>query len=113
MAMDFLYFRKEIPFTNNTEINAYNALNELLRGPDEEEKQIGAIPLVNEARILDLKIRKEKARVNFSKEFAPTGGSLAVWHCHKAVGEVLRQFPQIEEVELFVEGIPAIESLQP
>jgi hypothetical protein len=113
MGMDFLYFRREIPFTHNTEINAYNALNELLKGPNDEEKQKGASSLVRNSRILDLKIRKGKAKVNFSKEFAPPGGSLAVWQCRIAVEEVLRQFPAIKKVEIFIEGIPAIESLQP
>ena len=112
MGMDFLYFRKEIPFTNNTEINAYNALNELFKGPTEVEKQKGAFSLVKESRILDLKIKKGMARINFSEEFAPAGGSLAVWQCRIAVEEVLRQF-SVRKVEIFVEGIPAIESLQP
>ncbi len=113
MGMDFLYFRREIPFTDNTEINAYNALNELLKGPNDEEKKKGASPLVKNSRILDLKIRRGKAKVNFSKEFAPAGGSLAVWQSRIAVEEVLRQFPCIKHVEIFIEGIPAIESLQP
>ena len=113
MGMDFLYFRREIPFTHNTEINAYNALNELFKGPTEEEKQKGASSLVRNSRILSLKIRNGKAKVNFSKEFAPPGGSLAVWQCRTAVEEVLRQFPEIRKVEIFIEGIPAIESLQP
>lgn len=113
MGMDFLYFRREIPFTDNTEINAYNVLNELLKGPTEEEKQKGAFPLVRNSRILDLKIRKGTAKVNFSKEFAPPGGTLAVWQCRIAVEEVLRQFSGIRKVEIFIEGIPAIESLQP
>lgn len=107
-----MYFRREIPFTHNTEINVYNALNELFKGPNEEEKKRGAYSLVDEARILDLKIQKGKARLNFSKEFAPAGGSLAVWHSRIAVEEVLRQF-SVREIEIFVEGIPAIESLQP
>ena len=113
MGMNFLYFRREIPFTHNTEINAYNALNELLKGPIESEKQKGASSLVRNSRILDLKIRNGTAKVNFSKEFAPPGGTLAVWQCRTAVEEVLRQFPQIRESEILVEGVPAIESLQP
>lgn len=113
MSMDFLYFRREIPLTDNTEMNAYNALNELLKGPNDEEKKKGATSLVRNSNIIDLKIKNGTARVNFSKEFAPPGGSLAVWQCRTTVEEVLRQFPQIREVEIFIEGIPAIESLQP
>lgn len=113
MGKDFLYFRREIPFTHNTEVNAYSALNELLKGPNEEEKKKGASSLVRNSNIIDLKIRKGTVRVNFSKEFAPPGGSLAVWQCRIAVEEVLRQFPEIRKVEIFIEGVPAIESLQP
>ncbi len=113
MGMDFLYFRREIPFTHNTEVNAYNALDELLKGPTEKERQKGASPLVGNSRILSLKIRNGTAKVNFSKEFAPPGGTLAVWQCRIAVEEVLRQFPEIRKVEIFIESVPAIESLQP
>jgi hypothetical protein len=113
MNMDLLHFRREIPFTHNTEINAYNALNELFKGPNEQESKKGAVPWVNrETRILDLKIKRGKAKVNFSREFAPAGGTLAIWQCTTAVEEVLRQF-SIRDVEIFVEGVPAIESLQP
>lgn len=113
MGMDFLYFRREIPFTDNREINAYNALNELLKGPTEDEEHKGAYPLVKESRIISLKIKKGKAIINFSKDFAPPGGSLAVWQCRTAVEEVLRQFPGIKKVEILIEGVPASESLQP
>ncbi len=113
MGMDFLYFRREIPFTHNTEINVYNALTELLKGPNDEEKKKGASSLVRNSNIIDLKIKKGTVKVNFSKEFAPAGGSLAVWQCRTAVEEVLRQFPEIRKVEIFIEGIPASESLQP
>jgi hypothetical protein len=113
MAKDFMYFRREIPYSKNTEENVRNALNELLKGPTEAEKQKGAYALVNESRILDLKIKKSRVRINFSKEFAPPGGSHAIWQCNIAVEEVLRQFPGIKKVEISVEGIPASESLQP
>jgi hypothetical protein len=46
------------------------------------------------------------------KDFEVAGGGLAVWECRIAVEEVLRQFG-IRKLEIFVEGIPAIESLQP
>jgi len=112
MAKDFLYFRREIPYGRNREENIRNALNELLKGPTEAEKQKGAYSLLKPSRIFDLKIKKEKAVINFSQEFAPAGGSLAVWQCTIAVEEVLRQFG-IRKLEIFVEGKPAIESLQP
>lgn len=112
MGKDFLYFRREIPFNKNIEENVRNALDELLKGPTEAEKEKGAYSLVKESRILDLKIKRGKAIINFSKEFAPPGGSLAVWECHIAVEEVLRQF-SVRKLEIFVEGRPAIESLQP
>jgi len=112
MGMDFLYFRREIPYTRDIETNAYNALNELLKGPTDEEEHRGAYPLVKESRILSLKIKKGRAIINFSQEFAPAGGSLAVWECRIAVEEVLRQF-SVRKLEILVEGRPASESLQP
>lgn len=112
MDKDFLYFRREIPCSRDIETNARNALDELLKGPNEAEKQKGAYSLVKESKILDLKIKKGKAIINFSKEFAPAGGSHAVWECRIAVEEVLRQFG-IRKLEIFIEGRPAIESLQP
>lgn len=112
MGKDFLYFRREIPYSRDIETNVRNALDELLRGPNESEKEKGAYSLVKESRIIGLKIKRGKAIINFSKEFAPAGGSHAVWECHIAVEEVLRQF-SIRKVEIFVEGRPASESLQP
>jgi len=112
MGMDFLYFRREISYSRNREENVRNALDELLKGPTEAEKEKGAYSLVKPARILGLNIKREKAIINFSQEFAPAGGSHAIWECRIAVEEVLRQFG-IRELEIFVEGRPAIESLQP
>lgn len=112
MAKDFLYFRREIPRGRNIEENVRNALDELLKGPTETEKEKGAYPLARQAKILDLKINQGKAVINFSQEFPPAGGSHAVWECRIAVEEVLRQF-SIRKLEIFVEGVPASESLQP
>lgn len=112
MAKDFLYFRREIPYSRNLEENVRNALNQLLKGPNDSEKEKGAFSLVRQSRILDLRIKKGKVVINFSEEFAPPGGSLAVWSCRIAVEEVLRQF-SVRELEILVEGIPASESLQP
>ena len=112
-GQDFLYFRREIPYSGILELDAGNALMQLLNGPSDEEQAKGAVRLVKPAGILGLTIKNGKAQANFTQEFAPAGGSLAVWQCQKAVGEVLRQFPEIEEAELLIEGVPAIESLQP
>ena len=112
-GQDFLYFRREISYSGILEVDAGNALMQLLDGPSDEERAKGAVSLVKPAGILGLTIKKGKAQANFTQEFAPAGGSLAVWQCQKAVEEVLRQFPEIREVELLVEGVPATESLQP
>ena len=112
-GQDFLYFRREIPYSGILELDAGNALMQLLDGPSEEEMAKGAVSLVKPAGILGLTIKEGKAQADFTQEFAPAGGSLAVWQCWKAVEEVLRQFPEVSEVALLVEGVPAIESLQP
>jgi hypothetical protein len=113
LGKNLVYFMRRIPLSSKTADNIRSALTELLNGPNESEKEKGAIPLVNEAKILSVRIKWRAAIVDFSKEFAPAGGSLAIWHSHIAVEEILRQFPEIKKVDILIEGIPAIESLQP
>ncbi|MBI5614246.1 GerMN domain-containing protein [Candidatus Gottesmanbacteria bacterium] len=90
-----------------------NALERLLQGPDAEDQKRGLVSLVRKAQVLDVKIRRGVAVVNLSKEFAPAGGSTAVWHARMAVHELVRQFPGIREVKIFVEGVSEEEVLQP
>lgn len=90
-----------------------NALEVLLQGPAEEDQKRGLVSLVRKARVLDVKVRRGIAIVNLSKEFAPAGGSTAVWHARTAVHELFRQFPEIRSVKIRIEGIPEEESLQP
>ena len=110
---DFALVSKCIPYSENQEIFTRNALERLLAGPDEEDGKRGFTSLVKKARLLDLRIKHGIAIVNFSKEFAPAGGSTAVWHAKTAVHELLRQFPGIRKVKIQIEGIEEEDVLQP
>ena len=93
---DFALVSKCIPYSEDQEIFMRNALEKLLAGPDEEDSKRGFTSLVRKARLLDLRIKHGTAVVTFSKEFAPAGGSTAVWHARTAVHELLKQFSGIK-----------------
>ena len=104
---------KCIPYSENQEIFMRNALERLLAGPYEKDNSRGFTSLVRKARLLDLRIKHGTAIVNFSREFAPMGGSTAVWHARNAVQELLRQFEGIRRVKIQIEGMSDEDVLQP
>ena len=110
---DIALVSKCIPYSDNQEIFMRNAIGVLLQGPDEEDSKRGLVSLVRKAHVLDVQIRCGIATVNLSKEFAPAGGSTAVWHARTAVLELLRQFPRIKKVTILIDGVSEEESLQP
>lgn len=110
---DIVFISKCIPYSENQEIFMRNALEVLLQGPDEEDQKRGLVSLVRKTQVLDVKVKRGIAIVNLSKEFAPPGGSTAVWHARMAVHELLRQFKGIRNVKIRIEGIPDEEVLQP
>src|SRR3990167_4070472 len=110
---DIVLVSKCVPYSEDQGIFMRNALERLLLGPDEEDQKRGLVSLVRKARVLDVKIRRGVAIVNLSKEFAPAGGSTAVWHARIAVQEVARQFEGIKRVKILVERVSEDEVLQP
>lgn len=110
---DFALVSKCIPYSENQEIFMRNALERLLAGPDEKDNSRGFTALVRKARLLDLRIKHGTAIVTFSREFAPAGGSTAVWHARMAVHELLRQFEGVRRVKIRIEGVSEDEVLQP
>ena len=110
---DIALISKCIPYSDNQEIFMRNALEVLLQGPDEEDTKRGLVSLVRKARVLDVKIKRGIVIVNLSKEFAPAGGSTAIWHARMAVHELLRQFAGVREVKIQIEGVSEEEVLQP
>jgi hypothetical protein len=110
---DIVFVSKCIPYSENQEIFMRNALERLLQGPDEGDQKRGLVSLVKKARVLDVKVRRGTVIVNLSKEFAPAGGSTAVWHARTAVQEVVRQFEGIRRIKIRIEGVSEEEVLQP
>lgn len=110
---DIVLISKCISYSEDQEILMGNAIDVLLQGMDEEDQKRGLVSLVRKARVLDVKVKLGIAIVNLSKEFAPPGGSTAVWHARMAVHEVLKQFQGIKRVRILIEDIPEEESLQP
>lgn len=93
------------------------ALEELLKGPTPEEEAQGySTSILPEwgVKILSLEIKDGVAFVDFSKELQSYGGGSArVTAICQQIMKTLLQFAEVKNVELFVEGVPAIESLQP
>lgn len=108
-----VYFRRTVPLAADPNNRAVQVLNELLKGPTADEQTAGAFSLVGSAKVLDVRIERGVARVNFSGDLSPGGGSAAVWQTRTAVEELLRQLPSVKQVEIFIEGRPASEALQP
>jgi spore germination protein GerM len=110
---DFVLVSKCVSYSEDQNIFMKNALERLLLGPDKEDSRRGFTSLVKSGRLLDVRIKHGIASVTFSKEFAPTGGSTAVWHARTAVHELLKQFPNIKRVKIIIDGVPEEETLQP
>lgn len=108
---DFIYIQKEIPYIDDELLLVKSAIELLLRGPSEKEKQLGVYSLVPGGKIKDIGFKDGNLTINFSKEFSPGGGSLAQKQVRLAVEEVVRQFPSVESFTLLVEG--GTEALEP
>ncbi len=101
---DMVYFQREIPLENDEVTNIKNAVQMLLEGPLPAEKQLRLYSLVPGGKIKNIAFRDKKLTLNFSKDFSPGGGSLAMWQLRTAVEEVVRQFPDVRTLEILVEG---------
>ena len=82
------------------------ALEELIKGPTEEEKAEGYVSEINpNAKILGLSIEDGVARVDFSKELEEgVAGSCKVESIRAQIEETLKQFDNIDSVVISVEG---------
>jgi len=96
---------------------ARTAIEELLKGPTPEETAQGystSILLKWNVKLLSLEIKEGTAFVDFSEELKSYGGGSAwVIAISQQIQKTLLQFADVDRVELFIEGVPAIESLQP
>lgn len=102
---NFVLLRRLIPFNRVIEECLKTAIVELIKGPNEDEKAQGAYPLVKDSTLLSVMVdEKGIATLDFSSEFVPQGGSLAVFMTTKAIEELVRQFPEVQQVKILIEG---------
>lgn len=80
------------------------ALQALLNGPLAHEELFGAVP--HTAKLLSLQVEDGLAVADFSQELVTdfNGGALLESYLVKAIVNTLTQFPQIQEVQILVEG---------
>lgn len=91
------------------------ALEMLLAGPTEGEKQAGFITVINPGvTVASLSISDGVAHVTFSAELQQdVGGSCCVTAIRSQIEQTLMQFPSVTSVRLSVEGYADDEVLQP
>lgn len=90
----------------DTEALAAEALNELLKGPTDEEKTQGlSTAIAGDCQLNYVKIENGVATADFCEKFDyQVGGSARVLAIRAQVEKTLKQFPEISEVKMTVEG---------
>jgi hypothetical protein len=87
---------------------ARGALEALIAGPTEEEKEKGLLaPHTDRLSIASLKIISGTARVAFTSsctECPHLQGDLAVWRFTEAIQRTLKQFPNVRRVVICLDG---------
>lgn len=85
---------------------AYVAIKELLMGPTDQEKNLGFFTLINPgAKVQKISIEDDIATVDFNQAFNEgIGGSCLVQAIRSQITETLKQFPEIKEVVISVNG---------
>lgn len=93
---------------------AYFVLSELLKGPTETERDNGFFTSINQgARVRRIVIKDKTASVDFNEELDKNvAGSCKVQAIRSQIMETLKQFSEIKEVVISVEG-RSEEVLQP
>ncbi|MBC8145640.1 MAG: GerMN domain-containing protein [bacterium] len=81
------------------------ALDALLRGPTDDERQKDfASEIPSGTRLRDIVINSGTARADFSRELNTAAGSCRVTAIRSQIEQTLRQFPTVQRVEIAVEG---------
>ena len=89
-----------------TQAVARAALEELLKGPTEEEKELGYFTSINEGvKIQSLTIENGLAKVDFDEQLEfQVGGSCRVAAIRAQIRETLEQFPTVNEVLISIDN---------
>jgi len=95
--------KREIP---KTQAVARAAIEELLKGPTDKEKQEGYSTVINdEVKVQSLVIDKGIAKIDFNKQLEfQVGGSCRVSAIAHQITETLKQFPTIKDVIISIDG---------
>jgi len=104
---DKVYFaERKAPKTQNSLQLARFAVEELLKGPTDIEKEGGFFTNINpDVKINDLIVQEGEAAVDFNKTLEENvGGSCRTAAIRAQIIETLKQFPEIKEVIISVEG---------
>lgn len=95
---------RKMPYTQDIEKKALFALNELLKGPTEQEKETMSLSVPEGAKFLSLRIEENLAIVNFSKELLNfAGGNCIIIATRAQIENTLTQFAEIDNVHISIE----------
>lgn len=102
-CQDVIAVQRQIPKTLSV---ARSTLEELLKGPSQEEKESGFFSSINPGvKIQSLKIEDGIAKVDFDKQLEyQVGGSCRVAHISAQIQQTLKQFPTIKDVLISIDG---------
>lgn len=99
-----LAIKRKIPYTQDIEKKAKYALEELLKGPTEQEKETMSLSVPEGAKFLSLRIEENLAIVNFSKELLNfAGGNCIIIATRAQIENTLTQFAEIDNVHISIE----------
>ncbi len=104
LACDEVYFaEREVP---KSQTPTYTALEELLKGPTDLEKESGFLTSINAGvKIQSLSINDAIAMVDFDEKLdQDIAGSCTVLAIRAQITETLKQFSEIEEVIISIDG---------
>lgn len=84
---------------------AWASLEQLLKGPTDQEKQQHYFSSINSDVVINsLTIENGIAKVDFNKRIEEGGGSCWVTSIRTEITQTLMQFPEVKEVVISVEG---------
>ncbi|MCM8784767.1 MAG: GerMN domain-containing protein [Candidatus Omnitrophica bacterium] len=99
--------KRKIIYYGRIENKIENAMNELIKGPTEEEKESGFFTCLNRnTKILYVNIEGDTLNLDFSKEVEEGGGTSLM---EARIAQIVctgTQFPEIKKVRFLIEGKP-------